>query len=287
MDTMVVLHVKKTDELQFLYETPVASSVDETVQDLISVCNMLIQIRRTLDGMEELTKYGPAKRPDKQCIDTYTTDDHGNLINDQIQRGPHYCMDPTGRRTGEAPEPQLQEVLNKQISEAKKVVNMKEAVARKFMVSKPYLQECIDSLRGAVMIAFPEGLPDYDDVEMALKGDWEMDTRTMEAFDEGAELWWAGKMMEQNQDKKLSDYLGRNDKTKIVAKLQKPGGGAPQREAPIDEQTQKEMMAFYHKKQEEMKKLAEDDDDSHMNSGWADNKQLKSHLQGTSDVRWR
>ncbi len=46
--------------------------------------------------MEDLAKYGPAKRPDKQSIDTYQTDDYGNLINDQISKGPYYCMDPTG-----------------------------------------------------------------------------------------------------------------------------------------------------------------------------------------------
>ncbi len=46
--------------------------------------------------MEDLAKYGPAKRPDKQSIDTYQTDDHGNLINDQVPKGPYYCMDPTG-----------------------------------------------------------------------------------------------------------------------------------------------------------------------------------------------
>ena len=42
---------------------------------------------------------GPAKKPDKQCIDTYATDDWGNLINDKIERGPYYCMDPTGERS--------------------------------------------------------------------------------------------------------------------------------------------------------------------------------------------
>ena len=25
----------------------------------------------------------------------------GNLINDKIERGPYYCMDPHGKRTGE------------------------------------------------------------------------------------------------------------------------------------------------------------------------------------------
>jgi hypothetical protein len=46
--------------------------------------------------MEDLAKYGPAKRPDKQCIDTYQTDDYGNLIDDKVSKGPYYCMDPTG-----------------------------------------------------------------------------------------------------------------------------------------------------------------------------------------------
>ena len=41
--------------------------------------------------------------------------------------------------------------------------------------------------------------------------------------------------------------------TTIVAKLQKKGGGAPVREAAVDEQTQKEMMAFAYKKQQEWK----------------------------------
>ncbi len=42
-------------------------------------------------------------------------------------------------------------------------------------VTKQYFQECLDSLRGAVMIAFPEGLPEWDDVPLILKGEWEID----------------------------------------------------------------------------------------------------------------
>eukprot|EP00290_Baffinella_frigidus_P015233 CAMPEP_0180146678 /NCGR_PEP_ID=MMETSP0986-20121125/18687_1 /TAXON_ID=697907 /ORGANISM="non described non described, Strain CCMP2293" /LENGTH=284 /DNA_ID=CAMNT_0022091849 /DNA_START=47 /DNA_END=898 /DNA_ORIENTATION=- len=284
---MVMLHVKKTDELQFLFETAVKNSVDETVTELVEIWNMQIQIRRLLDSMDDLAKYGPAKPGDKQCIDTYATDDYGNMINDQIPRGPHYCMDPTGKRTGEAPEPRLAEVINRQVSDAKKVVDAKATVERRQAVTKQYFQECMDSLRGAVMIAFPEGLPEFDDVEFMLKGECEEDGRTMEKFYDGTELWWAGKQMEQGQSKKICDYLGNNDKTKIVCKLQKPGGGAPAREPAVNEQTQKEMMAFYHRKQEEMKKLADDEDDGHMSAAWANPNALKSHLQGTGgSVGW-
>lgn len=34
-----------------------------------------------------------------------------------------------------------------------------------------------------------------------------------------ARLWWAGKELQRG--KKLSDYIGKNEKTKIVVKVQK------------------------------------------------------------------
>lgn len=50
--------------------------------------------------------------------------------------------------------------------------------------------------------------------------------------------------------------LGKNEKTKVIAKLQKSGSGPPQREPAVSEEERKAMMAHYFKKQEEMKKLA-------------------------------
>lgn len=40
-------------------------------------------------------------------------------------------------------------------------------------------------------------------------------------------LWWASKELQDG--KILSDYVGRNDRTKIVAKIQKIGQSAPAR----------------------------------------------------------
>ena len=69
--------------------------------------------------------------------------------------------------------------------------------------------------------------------------------------EDSAQLWWAGKALAR--DKKLSDYLGRNEKTTIVAKLQRKGQGAPGREPVFSEEEQKKMMAYAYKKQEEFK----------------------------------
>mmetsp|Transcript_43177 Transcript_43177/g.111948 ORF Transcript_43177/g.111948 Transcript_43177/m.111948 type:complete len:92 (+) Transcript_43177:916-1191(+) len=68
---------------------------------------------------------------------------------------------------------------------------------------------------------------------------------------ESTTMWWAGKEILREQ--KMGDRVGKNEKTKIVVKLQKKGQGAPSREPLIDQKTQEEMMSYYHKKQEEMK----------------------------------
>ncbi len=69
--------------------------------------------------------------------------------------------------------------------------------------------------------------------------------------EETAQLWWAGK--ELSRGKKLKDYVGRNEKTKITAKLQKKGQGAPAREPVVSEEEQKKMMAYAYRRQEELK----------------------------------
>lgn len=100
---------------------------------------------------------------------------------------------------------------------------------------------------------------------------------------ETSTLWFAGKSMQP--EKKLSDHLGRNERTKVVVKLQKKGSGAPAREPPVDAATQKAMLAYYYKKQEEEKKLAQDADDSYTSAAWASGNSLKQHFSGVSSVR--
>lgn len=60
------------------------------------------------------------------------------------------------------------------------------------------------------------------------------------------------------------------------------------RESPIDEKTQKDMMAFYYKKQEEAKKMEGEMDDNFSNSAWANPNALKGHLvTGGKDIGFK
>lgn len=102
---------------------------------------------------------------------------------------------------------------------------------------------------------------------------------------ESCMLWWANKQMER--PKKLHEHIGKNEKTKIVAKLTPKGAGAPVREPAVTKDQQKDMMAFYYKKQEEFKRLEADKDDSFLAAKWADGSSLKQSLTGTGNISWK
>merc|ERR1719261_2306506 len=87
------------------------------------------------------------------------------------------------------------------------------------------LEEAVNNIKGATMISYPMGLPDYDPVRQILEERDEVEgAGAMEVFDpEQASLWCFNK--ELQREKLLSDYVGKNDKTKVVAKLQKKGAG--------------------------------------------------------------
>merc|ERR1719263_397194 len=138
-------------------------------------------------------------------------------------------------------------------------------------------------------MAYPMGLPVWDSVRMLLDDAQWMDATAGTQASAGlmdpetAELWMAGKDFQRGQ--LVGDRVGRNEKTKVICKLQQSGAGAPAREPAVSEDEWKAMMAHYFKRQEEMKKLAEANDDDYLASTWADPSALKNGMRGTSQVR--
>lgn len=60
--------------------------------DVATIHNLRQTVAKVKVEGTELAKYGPAKQPDKQGIDTYDEN--------SVTKGKFYLMDPTGRRTG-------------------------------------------------------------------------------------------------------------------------------------------------------------------------------------------
>jgi len=281
---MVLLHVKKADDINFLLRTPVSTSNDDATVEVCKVWNLILKIRRLKYCCDELCQYGPMKPPEKQG---YIDEEEAMQDSEaKAKADPHY--DPTGKRNGENPTDELADVIRRTVADAFEAVS-KRQFENKVEFEAEALQDHIDRVRGALMIAFPMGLPDWEPARQECEG-----TEDLEGTAEGQDImdpdstimWWASKQLDRS--KTLQDFVGRNDKTKIVVQLTKKGAGAPVRQSQNQSQKEQEaMMAYYFKKKEEWKKLEEEDDDSYMSSAWADPKAMKAQLNGTGNVSWR
>lgn len=291
---MVLLHVKRSDKDSFLFDTPAASEVDVTVRELVKIQNLRLMVNRLAAAAEQLSLYGPMKTPEQQGLDDATPllEDYdvtkGEVVPHAVpQHGANYRQDPSERRTGDAPSDELGQVIQKTCEDAKALIAEKTTVALKRATTASALEEAINNIRGAVMIVYPMGLPDYDHVRQILEDREILEgAEGLEVMDvEKASLWVFSKEMQP--EKLLSDYVGKNDKSKVVAKLQKKGAGAPAREPVVSEDEQKAMIAFYHKKEQEMNRMVLEDEDAYQNSQWANPKALKNAFTGVGDISWR
>ena len=204
----------------------------------------------------------------------------------QPSGGVRVNKDPVGRRNGQAPNDKMKDVLKRTAEESKQMVS-KKLIDAGTCLTLSMVQAALDQLRGATMIVYPMGLPPHEPVDMELKGEEDLSgtqaSKLVIPLDQ-AVLWFSGKEMDAK--KALQDYIGRNEKTKIICKLQKKGFGPPAREAIFSEEEQKRMMSSAYKRQEELKKLESADDDSYLHSKWADNHGMQRSFQGLSDITW-
>ncbi|CAH2260405.1 cilia- and flagella-associated protein 298-A [Pararge aegeria] len=287
---MVILHVKRGDESQFLYETNVSNSVDEVVKDIVAIFNGRLKVDRLCYEIEELQKHGTFLPPEMQGL-TEEQITELKLEDPWAKRcaptGYVEAKDEMGRRCGLAPPPNLQAVLAKAAETAKEYISKKHVNLYKCLTQKD-VSKALDELRGATKIVFPAGLPPHDPVRMELDNveDLSGTQASKEVIDPArACLWACGKKLLNGN--KISDHLGNNDKTKVTVKLCSSSEGAPGREPIMTEDDRKQLMLQAYRKQEEWKKLEQDDDDHYLNSKWADGQDMKRQFHGLNNISWK
>ncbi|XP_067289134.1 cilia- and flagella-associated protein 298 [Pseudorasbora parva] len=287
---MVQLHVKRGEESQFLFNTSVDVSIETLIQQISAIYNGRLKVDRICSEIPELADHGISLPPNMQGL---TDDQITELkLKDEWEDrctpsgGAEFKKDEIGRRNGYAPNEKMKDVLRKTMEEAKALISNKQVKAN-VCVTMDMVREALDQMRGAVMIVYPMGLPPHDPIRMEFENQEDL-TGTQASLqvipEEDAQLWWASKEMQKG--KKLQDYVGKNEKTKIIVKIQKRGQGAPAREPLVGEDEQKQMMLHYYKRQEELKKLEEADDDTHLQSSWSDRQALKRQFQGLTNIKW-
>ncbi|CAN2387610.1 regulation of cilium movement [Pristimantis euphronides] len=288
---MVRLHVKHGDESHFLFDTTVNVSMEELTKQVVTIYNGRLKVSRICSEMEELAEHGITMPPNMQGLTDEQIEDL--KLKDEWETkcvpsgGSVFKKDEMIRRNGHAPDENMKKVLQKTMEEAKALISKNQAKAN-VCVTMDMVKDALDQLRGAVMIVYPMGLPPHDPIRMEFEDNEDLSgtqAGQMVIEEPIAQLWWAGKELLRN--KKLGDYVGKNEKTKLIVKIQKRGQGAPAREPVVSEEEQKKMMMYYHRRQEELKKLEEDDDISYLNAEWSDSSSLKRQFQDVKDIQWR
>jgi len=276
---MVLFQVKRGEKETFLYETTTVTSNDAVIRELVEIWNLRLRLSQLCGSLRELGQYGPMKKPDKAGLDEIQ-EKYNSL---SIEKNEFYQADPTGNRTGNGVGPQLMGTIERVCQDAEAVLSPNYATMKK-ETTVALLQEKLDNMRGAVIMSYPMGLPEWDTVRLTIEGNEGLEGTAagQDLLDhDTAEVWIASRALERSQT--VGDRLGKNEKTKTIAKLQRPGGGCPGREPGVSEEEKKAMMAYYFKKQEELKKLSESNEDEYLHSSWADPKALQRSLRGQSD----
>ncbi|XP_076005807.1 cilia- and flagella-associated protein 298 [Genypterus blacodes] len=287
---MVLLHVKRGDESHFLFSTAVDAPLETLIQEIVHIYNARLKVDRICSEISELADHGVSLPPDMQGL-TQEQLLELRLVDEWEEKcepsgGAVLRTDEIGRRNGHAPNDKMKEVLMKTVEAAKAKISKKQLEAN-VCVTMETVTEALDQLRGAVTIVYPMGLPPHDPIRMEFENQEDL-TGTQASLQVMAEdqcqLWWAAKELQRGR--KLQDYIGKNEKTKLVVKIQKKGQGAPGREPLITEEQQKQMMLHQYRRQEELKKLNEAEDDSYLDSEWSDRQALKRQFQGLSNIKW-
>lgn len=287
---MVQLHVKRGDESQFVFSTSVDATLETVIQQITAIYNGRLKVDRICAEIPELADHGITLPPnmqgltDEQIVELKLKDEWEDKC--VPSGGPVFRKDEIGRRNGHAPNDKMKEVLMRTVEDAKALISKKQVLAN-VCVTMETVKEALDPLRGAVMIVYPMGLPPHDPIRMEFEDreDLSGTQASLQVITEDeCQLWWAAKEMQRG--KKLQDYIGKNEKTKLVVKIQKKGQGPPAREPLITDEQQKQMMMHQYRRQEELKKLEEADDDSHLDSDWSDRQALRKQFQGLSNIKW-
>lgn len=288
---MVVLHVKRGNESQFLLNTTLLIELSALTMEIVCIFNGRLKIRRICSEMEELVKHGPMfplellGLTEEQVVELKLVDPWEEKVTPS--GGWTFNKDQIGRRNGRQPNPKMQAILKNAIADAQLVVSKKMVENNQFLTLKQ-VQSTLNILRGAVTIVYPMGLPPHDRIAMEFANT--EDLSGMQAASEvidpiKAELWFAGKKM--FNDKQLRDYMGTNEKCKIIVKLVKSNEGAPGREPIFTEDAKKQIMLQQYRRQQVLEALDKDDDDQYLNSNWANHSNLKKQMHGMQNIKFR
>lgn len=279
---MVLIHTKGIDEKdQFLYDTTVDTLIGTLKKELVNIYNLRSRTLKLVQASLELADHGPLRPENLRGLSEKELKLQGESFSESKEER---NFDPNHFRTGIPLPPEKSDHLKKVLKQVETKLSI-EQVEKGCLLQIDKVKSYFDSIVQALEECYPnwDGVPSYDFTRLLIEQDTCLKDELM--YNDSC-LWWAGKVMVEEQQ--LKERIGKNEKTKIIVKIQPKKFGAPVREPRIDQETYKAMLAYYHKKEKEEKELEEDDDDSYLNSEWANPLNLQKKLHGDlENIKWK
>lgn len=143
---MVLLHFKKSDANQFLYETTTAISIDKLVEEIVMVNNMRLKVDRAAQAMEELAAKGPLKPEalrglDEAGYEEYLKAEDLTVTNGLKEMPPKVGVrevkDESHYRTGWVLSEEMTQKMLDQATEMKRVIHVNSVKEKRYMSIAP------------------------------------------------------------------------------------------------------------------------------------------------------
>merc|ERR1719384_1934890 len=124
---MVLLHIKRQEESQFLHSCRVSDPVEAVLEKVVSIYNGRRKVVRLADEVKDLAKHGVMIKPELQGLHPDQVKEL-KLVDEYEEQcipsgGFAYAADPVQRRNGRAPVKDLKKVLNETAEDVKKRVH--------------------------------------------------------------------------------------------------------------------------------------------------------------------
>lgn len=282
---MVLLHVKREESL-FLYETPLTTSVADTLKNILEIYNGQLKVKRICSELKDLLDYGVYLPPDDSHVylneEKLNVDTKKETCLDFVPTGGYELnAHPNNRRTGLRPKREMGDILNRTMLEAlAKVSN--ENVKSNTCLSQYEIEGALEMLEGAVKIVYEKGLPEYDPIQIEFqnKGDIEMRSNVSMSHTPSV-LWFSNKKLAP--DKKLSEYFGKNEKSKVIIKLLDDSSDPPTKEPPFNEKERQQMILAEEKRRKELFNM---ETTTSLHSDEMDKQDLKKRIHGVQKITW-
>ena len=218
---MVILHIKRSDANQFLYETHTGILIEDLIKELVDMNNYRLKIDRAVQALEDLASKGPIKPEALRGLtglDDYVQHEDLTVINGLKEMPPktgcREIVDDTHFRTGWLVSEELCKQMLEECMKGKQMIH-KTTVDRKINLTMKMMTDQMDIYRGLVMMAYPGyfGLGDYEPIKVILENQEEWDEKMNLSEDLAADnctLWIVSK--ECQPQKLFSDIFGKNEK---------------------------------------------------------------------------